>query len=805
MTPIAVHVDRRDDRLTLRAAHRGRVATADAPVPDAERLGDLLRQHRGGHGATGRLGRMLGDVLYTDAVGDLIRAALHDAMREPTPLLLHTDDTTADWPWELAIDPTSGQRPALDGDGLARVSGPARAARRRTDQIPPRGLLAVPRRAGQPRLDALVATTRRLDRKTPLDILPADPVTGPGLRRALSSGAAVVHFEGVGADDRLHCDDGPVPAVRLGVTSACWLVVLGGSDVNTAAARRLREQGAAVVIARQTEQPVHQGAAFERALYRALADGMSPIAAVTTARRALAATDDDAWAAPVLYTAPGGPDAPALAAFPPPLTAAPINRAPLADGGAHRDAPAHPIPAPVFIQDTVRRMLAGDAPAARAAVVRALAGDLTLDAAAQTTDLSAAERTARLADRLIEAIGRPDGPLRRPDTLAEDAARLADTLALDPAEVTAAAHMLLASPALCLIGPDAARLARGLATLYAHCPVAIHAEAQGPLLAGPRATERGRTGGGWLYRTALLNWRRDPLDPLQPDQPQPRIRMPVVASRPGEQYIPCEGAWLVVEDAQRLDPGALTAATAAVERGETSGLNPDGRWYRLPIPAAFRLLLVATHPLPSLPATVPQLTVTGRPDRRRWLADATARLGAPTTEADEARRAQIADRLATVVDAVRLAHPIDHPLAGALLAHACALADASYSGTEGTPDAITKGTEGTPNGTDTITDAIDHATHALLTTPLAVLPHPRRAVLLAALAGDREATFRAIADAARAGDPAPAHALADALGRDDRPADPERLAAKIREWRLGAELALPHPDESRRLTHHVDG
>lgn len=793
MTPIAVHVDRRDDRLTLRAAHRGRVATAEAPAPDAERLGDLLRQHRGGHGATGRLGRMLGEVLYAGDVGDLVREALHDALREPTPLVLHTDDATADWPWELAIDPTSGQRPALDGDGLARVSGPARAARRRTDQIPPRGLLAVPRRAGQPRLDALVATTRRLDRKTALDILPADPVTGPGLRRALSSGAAVVHFEGVGADDRLLCDDGPVPAVRLGVTSACWLVVLGGSDVNTAAARRLREQGAAVVIARQTELPLHQGAAFERALYRALAEGHSPLDAVTAARRALAATDDDAWAAPVLYTAPGGADAPGLAAFPPPLTAAPINRAPLADGGAHRDAPAHPIPAPVFIQDTVRRMLAGDAPAARAAVVRALAGDLTLDGAGKTAELSAAERTARLADRLIEAIGRPDGPLRRPAGLAEDAARLADALALDRAEVTAAARALLASPALCLIGPDAARLARGLATLYAHCPVAIHAEAHGPLLDGPRATERGRTGGGWLYRTALLNWRRDPLDPLQPDQPQPRIRMPVVASRPGEQYVPCEGAWLVIEDAERLDPGALTAATAAVERGETSGLNRDGRWYRLPIPAAFRVLLVAAHPLPSLPATVPQLTLTGRADHRRarWLADAAARLGAPTTEADEARRAQIVDRLATLLDAVRLAYAIEHPLAGALLAHACALADG------------TDGTDGISKDSDTIADAIDHAADALLTTPLAVLPQPRRAVLLAALTGDREATFKAVADAARAGDPGPAHALADALGHAERPAEPDRLAAKVREWRIGAELPLPYPGETRRLRRHL--
>ncbi|MCA9542280.1 MAG: hypothetical protein KC620_25460, partial [Myxococcales bacterium] len=77
---------------------------------------------------------------------------------------------------------------------------------------------------------------------------------------------------------------------------------------------------------------------------------------------------------------------------------------------------------------------------------------------------------------------------------------------------------------------------------------------------------------------------------------------------------------------------------------------------------------------------------------------------------------------------------------------------------------------------------------------LAPLSSERFAIALAGLRGDRDAFFKAVGQAARHGDVRPALALADALGRRDAielASDPERLGARVGDWRAGDAFALP--------------
>lgn len=780
MNAVSVSVAFAEGQLRLHAEHdlgsETRTAAATTPVPPGELLDDLLRPVRAGHGSASRLGALLGEILFAGEVGGLLRGAL--AKGEPV-LLLSTDAERADWPWELASDPETGARPALDGGGMARIGGRPWSG----PGLLPRGVLAIPTLAGGPRRDAVLASTRRLVRKTELDVFPADPVTGPGLRRILERGAALVHVEGIGPGDRILLDDGPVPADRLGIDNRCWLVVLGGTETNLTAGRALREAGAAMVLAHQVELRPHQTAAIDRELYRALAEGASVIEAVARVRQALAATEGDksgAWAAPVLWTAPGD-DNPAGLAFPPPMTRAPtaVGLGAPSRAAAHppypdlAGPPGHPVPAPVFIHDTLRRLQTGDEPdgSMRAATMRALAGQVTADPG------DARATPSLLADKLIEAIGRSDAPLDRPDGFGDRLARVAEQSAISAESVRQAAHALLVSPVICLVSPPGgggARLARLLCeTLFDRHPEQTDGQV-GPLLGGPRRGEAGvLTAGGWLYRTAALNWRRDEVDPLRPDQPPPRTRMPLVVARPdGRGFDVRRGAWLVVTGAERLPPEAVEAAAIAVETGHLAGLNADEALYRLPVPADFRLIVVAAHPLEALPPTTPHIVVRPSRDaaivRARWLAEARHRPGPARDEAGAMARGAMADQLWRILHVAEWVTTLPADVGGGILRHAIAGG--------GTPEAL------------------DEALQVFLARHLAVLSADRFAVLHAGLGGRAVEVFRAVAQAARHGDVHPALALAESLGHADAvelAGEPERLAGKVAEWGRTSELSLP--------------
>ncbi len=789
MNAVSVFVAEVDGRLAIRAEHdvgaQTRVARATTPIPSPELIDDLLRPVRAGHGSASRLGHLLGEILFAGEVGGLLRGAL--AKGEPV-VLLSTDDVRADWPWELASDPETGARPAIDGGGMARIGGRPWSG----PGILPRGVMAIPTLAGGPRRDAVTASTRRLVRKTQLDIFPADPVTGPGLRRILEHGAVLVHVEGVGPGARILLDDGPVPADRLGVDNRCWLVVLGGTETNLDSGRRLREAGAAMVLAHQVELRPHQTAAIDRELYRALAEGAPVIEALARVRQALATTEGDksgAWAAPVLWTAPGD-DNPVAMAFPPPMTRSPAAVG--LDGASPSPAqlpypdlagpPGHPIPAPIFVHETLRRLQAGDDGSrdGRAATMRALAGQLTADPADLRSGAGA------LTDKLIDAISRPDAPLERPEGFAEREARVAEQSAVRLETVRQAAHALLVSPVVCLVAPAGGgglRLARLLAeTLFDRHPQIMRGPYSGPLLGGPRRGEGGvLTAGGWLYRTAALNWRRDELDPLRPDQPRPRSRIPLVAERPdGRGHAIRRGGWLVVTDGERFEADRLSRAASAVEDGALTGLNPDGALFRLPVPGDFRLIVVAEHPLVALPPTVPQIRVERTDDaavlRARWLAEARHRPGPARDEAGAMARGSTADQLWRILQVVELVTPLPADVGGAVLRHA-----------------IVRG------GT---AEALDEALQVLVAHHVQVLSNDRFAVLRAGLGGEAPELFRAVGQAARHGDVLPALSLAEQLGQDEVATDPEKLAQQVHGWR-NAPITLPDPQDAAGLLHHL--
>lgn len=687
------------EQLHVRCTDGGRAAEATRPLPPAERLGDLLAQVRQANAppaAFRALGELLGALLFAGEAGALLREALKaDSART---LRLTTDAWLAEWPWELALDAQGGRAPVAEGAAMVRLAGTPAAA----VAVPARGVLVVPAALGHARADALQAATRHLARKAGLDVFPADPATGPSLRRALQSGAAFVHLEAVGPDGRAELDDGQVPADRLGLGDATWLVVLGGTDESHRPALRLRELGVPLVLTNQLELRAHESAAVDRELYRALAAGASLADAVRRVRRALIKSGGEAggvWAAPVLWSAPGREDAlPAALPFPPPalrpaealtstVSFAAISVEPDEEAPPYPDLvgpPGHPISAPVFIHDTVRLIQAPAGEArrdeeleARKAALRALGAG----AGARAKDeegLSPDERTARLVDRLVDAISRPDLPLGPPADLDAAAAQVAQRAAVAVSSARAATRALLGARAVWLSGAggsEAARLARALAEqVFGYHPRHVAADGGTPLAGGPR---EGVAGTGWLYRTAASNWRRDELDPFRADQPAPATRMRLVARRPsGRGWATYQGGWLVVLRADAGPPGERRALLDSLEAGVLEGLGPDGHVFRLPLPADFRVILTGAAPPADLPPWVPVVPVDPPLDPAvevaRWLAATEARLRPAGDAGETLVRRRMADAISAVVRFARLLTAVPDDLGAAALALAAA-------------------------------------------------------------------------------------------------------------------------------------
>ena len=673
-----------DDQIAVHAEFsRGedlQVERGQVPWPDADAMTALterLRTGRAPAAAIERLSGLLGSILFCGPVGALLRAAWR--ADESTPLFLTAGHALAHFPWECARDPEDGLVPALMG-GIVRIGGRPFAP----GNIAPRGVLVASRAVSQPRLKAVQASTRRIGRAAEIDIFSADPATGPGVRRALSSGAALVHLEGVNAGTVL-LDDGPVPVERLGVGERIWLADIGGGRSNESAGLKLREAGVGVVVARQIDLTAASAAAMDRVFYRALADGETALDAVRQVRAALRRDEGEgsaAWASPVLWSAPASAvGTPALIPFPPPdmggaseiLETNKFFALPDVGSGAKGRRGAA-ISAAVFVRDTIRMLRSGGAGTSqaevgrRAHVLRALGGHQTMDPddEPQNGQFSPDERVTRLTDRLVEAMGRTDAPLASPNDEHARRDAIAQRLAVPSAAVERVALTLAAAPIVNLVprqGLDgveiAAAVVEELFGYHAHCASGLDSSA---LLSGPRRTSSGAVSrGGWLYRAIASNWRRDQIDPLEANSQGPRTRMPLLAAR-DDDWAVCHGGWLIIDGADAIAPDIVRGLGSALSAGEFSGMNAQGDAFRIPIPRDFRVILVGSSNDALRASGVPAVEVGPSADqsalRRLLLAEAAHWIGPADDEADLRYRGGIAEACADTAAFIRIFAPV---------------------------------------------------------------------------------------------------------------------------------------------------
>lgn len=693
-----------DDRLTVRLDAGTAPQVSEVLGPPPELVGDLcgqLRSSRMAGAAARHLADLLGRVLFAGEPGEALRAALHED--HEVVILLATDPRLAEWPWELARDPDTGAAPVLEGALFVRESG-APADRATASR---RAVLVVPGEHAAAHVGTLQAATRPLGRKLGVDVFPVEPVTGPGLRRTLARGALFVHIEAALEGDALVLDDGHVPVERIGVDRDTWLVVFGGPEATLSLHPRLRGLGVPLVLGLQMPLETAAAAALDRELYRALASGESVGDALRRARRALVrfgGAEGVAWAAPVLWSAPGvhGTGSPALRPFPPPATAEEkrdpgatlLDFQALRLGGGTTQVMAAvpgrpeptgpatlPLSAPVFIQDTIRAVREGRQDPdlqARVEGLRLLGGTVTVAANdAELAELSPSERTTRLADRLVETISRPDAELTPPADLETRVRAAARGAGIDPEHLGRLARALLCGRGLVLAGGDANERRRVLRVLaeevFEYAVLVPREDAPDRFLGGP--AEAGF--GGFVYEALAMNWRRDELEPFRLDATGPTQRIPVVGRAAG-RYRVLRGVWVLAAADNPELRASLRDAGAALEEGSLSGLA-GARPYRLRLPSDFRLLLSVSSAASLrglLPASLPVIGLNGagpvaeafvHAERERWLGEADARCGPAVDVADSQARLRIADLLGQVLTRLHPAGLGTSPFASAMV------------------------------------------------------------------------------------------------------------------------------------------
>lgn len=654
---LSPHDPETPDLIRIKCEAQGFTGTHEVHWPGEEIFGELdgqVRLRDAPLAAAREMSALLGRLLFGGDAGAVLREALSTDPEASITLTGSTELLTL--PWELARDPETGHAPVMDGAALVRVCGEPPVV----DGAPRRGLLAIPSSTGAGRLQALTAVTRQLARKASVDVFPSDPVTGLGLRRGLSTGALFLHFTGAIRDGAMLLDDGKVPLERTGLGEKSWLVVALGVRPCPEAGLTIRRLGAPLVVVSQRELAPNEIGAFNQMFYKALAGGASMADAMRAGRARLlkaSGAESFAWAAPALWSAPGnaGVDV-ALEPFPPPprvftqqesltpeATRPAIIPAPSAPVSWHAEArhraPGRPIPAPTFIHDTLRQIQDATmygAPTtpdldARVEAMRALGtGTPSLPDAA---GLSPAERTARLADHLVDAIGAPDAALTPPADLRHRASTLADELGVDADSVVRAAYALLAHRAVAITGSShdqRGAVARAIAEMiFERHP--LDADASAPIVGLHRSSDHSEapTLSGWGWHALSAQWRRDEMDPLSPGQPDPHTRIPTVVQSSGAspRYDVRRGVWAVV---------STLPSASAERRGAIYSLlrqsalleELDGHRIRVPVSRDFRVIFTCSTPPADLPADVPVVRLASHLNAEQecesWIADISA-------------------------------------------------------------------------------------------------------------------------------------------------------------------------------------
>ena len=560
------------------------------------------------------------------------------------------------------------------------------------------GLIVAPKTHGKAKSNALQAAMRALARRHQLDVFPADPVTGPGVRRVLENGSVFTHLEGIQGES-VALDDGLVPISRIGLNSTSWLVFASGIKGSATAARRLREHGVANTLGLQFELEPYQVAAAHRSFYRALSTGESIGSALLATRVELSRITGNnplAWAAPVLYTAPvdHGTEMPSQASFPPVSEfAASLEEnalpSPSSVGQPHESIlsrPGAPMSAAVFVTETLRALSLGlgspEERQLRASALKELGGHQHVSPAS-IDNMSPAERINILADALIDSLASPDEYLGRPQDYESTLERVAERQAVPLENVRRIASAIRAHRMVCVVGADmsgTSALASAICSdVYGFHP-RLTIAGGGALLTTPRVNTATASGspGGTLCRTVASNWRRDEIDFFQPEQADPQSRMPLV-SRHATGWRIYKGGWLVIPNSELMSETVLVALNQALERGVLELTSSDGHPIRLAVPQDFRIVLCARWEPAGLALSTPTIPVQcafNLSAMERWLAVAESRVGPPLDSAAANARRIAAEQLRVLGGLLGLVCEPSHTLMQG------ALCDAIISGGE---------------------------------------------------------------------------------------------------------------------------
>jgi len=486
--------------------------------------------------------------------------------------------------------------------------------------------------------------------------------TEQGLRQAMRSGALFVHLEGLVREGLLPLEDASLPLSKLGL-ERCWLLLLGQSDPGLLLTHRLASRGPGLILGRQLSLAPKEAAALDRGIYRGLAEGGSLVETTRRARQALLRLGGVAWAAPVLM----GQRALAELSFPPDLEPSiqipKLRQAPkLAETVELERAPGPAISASNFIQETLQQLKEPSADdtalKARKLALRRLSsgGSRAPDEAA---DLSPEERTARLASHLLDSISRPDLALESPIDLETRLEFLEEQTALDLRSLKRAGQALLCGRGIFLKGPPGSgrtRLAQALTSQgFGYYPQLSRA-GDGTLALPPQGDLKGALlSGGALYRALAQNWRLEHFDVLE--QPGPSQRMPLLAPAQGGEWQIFQGGWLLILDAERLEPIELRSLLSLLRAGVLEGLDIQGRPYRLPAPADFRLILTGEQLPKALQGRLPQIPVEPSQQRsfelKRWLSIIEQRFGPTGSPQEEKERHTRVKQVLSLMEVLR--------------------------------------------------------------------------------------------------------------------------------------------------------
>lgn len=289
-------------------------------------------------------GRQLFDAAFGKEILSCLRQSLDEATRQDKGLRLRLNLTDApelaDLPWEYLYEPQRNLFFALFGKTpIVRYLDIAERIQPLAVQPPLKILVMISAPSGVSSLDTgrewtnLTQALADLQSRGLVTLDRLDTATLPELQRRLRQGQYhIFHFIGHGAFVKqseggallLEDDQGGAravggqelgwllrnrPQMRLAILNACEGGRASRSDPFAGAAQSLVQQGLPAVIAMQFEISDQAAITFTREFYAALADGYPVDAALTEARLAIFAANDNGleWGTPVLYMrAPDG-------------------------------------------------------------------------------------------------------------------------------------------------------------------------------------------------------------------------------------------------------------------------------------------------------------------------------------------------------------------------------------------------------------------------------------------------------------------------------------------------------------------